>query len=288
VTVRVAVLGFPIGHSRSPAMHNAAFEELGLDWRYEAIEVEPARFESLVRELPDRGFAGANVTVPHKLTALELADSASDVAQAVGAANTLSFEGDRVSADNTDVEGFLRAVRDQAPRAPAGMRALVLGAGGAARAVVYALLDQGAERVSVWNRDAERARRLVEALERHGGTGGLQTVPEPPSGGVDLLVNATSVGMANGKHSGKTPDPFKLLHISADKWEDVQLVVDLVYRDEGTALIKHAETQGITSVDGFEILVQQGAASFEIWTGRQAPLEAMRRGARRRKSQGDG
>src|SRR2546422_7647882 len=102
---RVAVLGFPIRHSRSPAMHYAAFEELGLDWRYEAIEVEPERFESLVRELPEEGFVGANVTVPHKQRALEFADSASDVARAVGAANTLSFDRDRISADNTDVDG---------------------------------------------------------------------------------------------------------------------------------------------------------------------------------------
>jgi shikimate dehydrogenase len=286
--IHVAVLGYPVGHSRSPGMHNEAFAELGLDWRYEAIEVEPERFEAVVRELAQQGFAGANVTVPHKIAALEVADSASDVARVVGAANTLSFEAGGIAANNTDVEGFLRAIRERAPDAPAGLRALVLGAGGAARAVVYALLDQGAARVEVWNRHPERARALVEELEPRAAPGQLGTVPEPPSHGVDLLVNATSVGMPGGKHSGSKPDAFKLLHISADNWGDVQLVVDLVYRDEGTLLINQAETHGILHVDGFEILVHQGAASFETWTGQKAPIEAMRRGARRQTSYGDG
>jgi shikimate dehydrogenase len=286
VAVHVAVLGYPVGHSRSPAMHNAAFRELGLDWRYEAIEVEPERFEALVRELPGRGFAGANVTVPHKLRALAAADSSSAVARAVGAANTLVFAGE-ISADNTDVEGFTRALRDRAPGAPAGMRALVLGAGGSARAVVYGLLRQGAARVDVWNRHPERALSLVEELSAHAATGQLRMVPEPSAGEADLLVNTTSVGMVVDKPSPRAADDFKQLHISADNWGDVQLVVDLVYRDEDTPLIKQAEAQGITHVDGFDILVHQGAASFEIWTGKEAPLEAMRRGARRRENYGD-
>jgi shikimate dehydrogenase len=287
VTTLCAVLGFPVGHSRSPAMHNEAFAELGLDWQYEAIEVEPERFEAVVRELAQKGFAGVNVTVPHKLAAFEVADSSSEVARVVGAANTLSFEEGKVAADNTDAEGFLRAVRERAPGAPEGRHALVLGAGGAARAVVYALLEGGAARVDVWNRHPERALTLVEELGRHARQGQLGTVPEPPSGGVDLLVNATSVGMPDSKHSGSKTDAFKLLHISADNWGDVQLVVDLVYLDEGTALINQAENRGISHVDGFEILVHQGAASFEIWTGHRAPLEAMRRGARRQTSYGD-
>jgi shikimate dehydrogenase len=286
VTTLCALLGYPVAHSRSPAMHNEAFRELGLDWRYEAIEVEPERFDAVVQELPGSGFVGANVTVPHKVRALELADASSTVAEAVGAANTLAFEKGRISADNTDVPGFLRALRDREPEAPAGMRALVLGAGGTARAVVYALLEQGAARVDVWNRSSDRARALADQLAPGAG-GRLRIVPEPVLHGIDLLVNSTSVGMADGKHSGSKTDLFKLLRISADNWGDVQLVVDLVYRDGGTPLINHAEKHGIAHVDGFEILVQQGAASFEIWTGRSAPVEAMRRGARRQNSRGD-
>ena len=131
MTTRCAVLGYPVEHSRSPAMQNAAFRALGLDWSYEAIAVEPERFSEVVRDLVEQGYAGANVTIPHKLRALELADVVSDVARAVGAANTLSFEAGSVAAHNTDVEGFLGALAEAVPEGPRGMRGLVLGAGGA-------------------------------------------------------------------------------------------------------------------------------------------------------------
>ena len=260
-------------------MHNAAFEALDLDWTYEAIEVEPARFGAVARTLPEQGFVGANITVPHKLAALELADTATDTARAVGAANMLSFA-DGISAHNTDVEGFLRALREQSPAAPRGMRAVVLGAGGAARAVVYGLQDQGAGRIDVWNRHPERARALVDEFrERAPGTA-LNAVAEPSLEGADLLVNATSVGMVHGNDSGDGADDFKLLRISADRLADVQVAVDLVYRVGGTAFLREAKARDLTCVDGIDILVHQGAASFELWTGRQAPLEVMRRGAR--------
>ncbi|HWB70533.1 MAG TPA: shikimate dehydrogenase, partial [Solirubrobacterales bacterium] len=135
---RLAVIGYPVGHSRSPAMHNAALAALGLgaEWAYEAIEVSPDGFEELVRGLPGEGFAGANVTVPHKGAALALADELSETSREIGAANTLLFEGGEIRADNTDAEGLLRSL----PHSPEGARALVLGAGGAARAVVWALV----------------------------------------------------------------------------------------------------------------------------------------------------
>lgn len=276
MTILVAVLGYPVGHSRSPAMHNAAFRELGLDWRYEALEVEPARFEELVQDLPERDFAGANVTVPHKLRALEVADSASAVARAVGAANTLTFAGGQIDADNTDVEGFLRALRERAPDAPGGMRALVLGAGGAARAVVYALMKAGAAAIDVWNRHPERAETLVAELQACAPGVPLRAVPEQAASEADLLINATSVGMVS---TSETED-FKVLHSSADNWGDVQAVVDLVYREGGTLLLRNAKARGLTFVDGIDILAHQGAASFELWTARQAPLEVMRIAAR--------
>ncbi len=142
-------------------MHNAALAELGLagEWSYEAIEVAPAEFEGLVRGLAAEGFVGANVTVPHKVAALELADEASEAARAIGAANTLSFAGGRIAAENTDARGFL----DSLPAPPAGQRALVLGAGGSARAVAWALVTEGAE-VSIWNRTPEKAERLADEL----------------------------------------------------------------------------------------------------------------------------
>jgi shikimate dehydrogenase len=281
MTTLVGVLGWPVGHSRSPAMHNAAFEELGLDWRYEHLPVEPERFDAFVRDLPALGFAGANVTIPHKLRALALADRASDVARATGAANTLLFTEAGIEVENTDVAGFLGALREQAPGAPEGMDALVLGAGGAARGVVYALLAAGAGRVSIWNRHPERARELVQDFSRRGQIP-LEVIEGPPFPRAELLVNATSVGMPHSRDDPgpEGPDPFKELPLSADVGGDRQIVVDLVYRQDGTPFARQARSRGAVCVDGFDVLVHQGAASFRLWTGMEAPLGAMRRGAK--------
>ena len=282
MTTRVALLGHPVGHSRSPAMHNAAFRALGLDWRYEAVDVEPGRFAAVLGSLPAQGFVGANVTIPHKLRALEAADRATDVARAVGAANTLVFEAGLVHADNTDVEGFLGALREQAPAAPAGMQALVLGAGGAARAVVYALLSAGAARVVVWNRNPARAADLVAELARGTPRTALESAIEPSMASIDLLVNATSLGMRDphaGPESREGDDFFKAVPLSADEMDDRLTVVDLVYRHDRTPLVRAALARGLRCIDGFDVLVHQGAASFRIWTGMHAPLGAMRSGA---------
>jgi shikimate dehydrogenase len=286
MTTLVGVLGWPVAHSRSPAMHNAAFEELGLDWRYELLPVEPERFEPLVRELPGRGFVGANVTIPHKLRALALADRPSEVARATGAANTLTFGAEGIAADNTDVEGFLSALHERAPEAPSGMEALVLGAGGAARGVVYALIEGGAKRVSVWNRHPKRAQALVQDFSRFPAETALEAVQAPHLPTTGLLVNATSVGMSRAPENPQAEgaEGFKELPLSADVWGDRQIVVDLVYRQGGTSLARHARSRGAVCVDGFDVLVHQGAASFRLWTGVEAPLGAMRRGARNRET----
>jgi shikimate dehydrogenase len=281
MTKLVALLGYPVEHSRSPDMQNAAFGALGLDWRYEAIPVAPDRFEEVLRELPGRGFVGANVTIPHKVSALRAADSVTAVAKAVGAANTLTLGDGRIVADNTDVEGFLAALRERMPGAPSGMRALVLGAGGAARAIAYALASEGAAEICVWNRHPERAIELVEDL---GGdrSGRLKAIPEPDLRGVELLVNATSVGMREREGRGAERKSFKQLRLSADNWGDLKVIVDIVYRDGETELAREASRRGLTCVDGIDILVHQGAASFELWTGQPAPVEVMRHGARHR------
>ena len=275
---RLAVIGYPVGHSRSPAMHNAAFAELGLsgEWSYEAIEVAPAEFAERVRALAAKGFVGVNVTVPHKESALELADDASEVASAIGAANTLSFERDAIRADNTDATGFLASL----PSAPAGKRALVLGAGGAARAVVWALVSEGAE-VEIWNRTPERAAHLARtfganAVEVSAGAAEdwrLRTED------YDLIVNATAVGMGVSP-DGPEETGLKALRMDADVFDDRQVVVDLAYGPDETDLIRAARERGATVVDGLEVLVRQGAESFRIWTGIDPPLEAMRRAVR--------
>jgi len=244
-------------------MHNAALAELGMgeEWSYEAIDVAPDRFEERVRAMPTEGFVGANVTVPHKGAALAVADELSETAREIGAANTFVFEGGEVRAENTDAGGLLRAL----PASPAGQRALVLGAGGAARAVVWGLLREGAE-VTVWNRTELRSRNLCEEL---GGEPVL--VPDQPA--YELIVNSTAVGLGS-------EDPFTELPLDRDAFASGQTVIDMVYGDEPTTLLRAAEAAGATVVDGIEVLVQQGALSLEIWTGRKPPLDIMRAAAR--------
>ncbi len=260
---RLAVLGYPVGHSRSPAMHSAALAELGLgeEWSYEAIEVAPDAFEARVRAMPGEGFAGANVTVPHKGAALSLADELSETAREIGAANTLVFVDGEVRAENTDAEGFLRSL----PGSPADKRTLVLGAGGAARAIVWALLREGAE-VEVWNRTELRSEHLCEEL-------GGEAVTAPEQAAYELIVNTTAVGLGG-------EDPFVELPLSASAFALSQTVVDMVYGSGPTALLRAAAAAGASTVDGIEILVQQGALSLETWTGRPAPLDTMRAAAR--------
>jgi len=260
---KLAVLGYPVGHSRSPAMQNAALAELGLagEWSYEAIEVAPDELERRVRAMPGGGFVGANLTIPHKEAALSLADRLSETAREIGAANTLSFAGDEICADNTDAPGLLDAL-DGSPR---GIRALVLGAGGAARAVCWALLREGAE-VEVWNRTELRSRNLCEEL-------GGRVVTDPDAADYGLIVNTTAVGLGG-------EDPFETLPLTAARLAPEQTVVDMVYGEEQTRLLAAAAAAGATTVDGIEILVRQGARSLRIWTGLEPPLDAMRAAAR--------
>jgi shikimate dehydrogenase len=261
---RLAVLGHPVGHSRSPAMQNAALAALGLggDWSYEAIDIPPEQFAPRVEAMPGEGFVGANVTVPHKAAALALADTLSETAREIGAANTLSFAGGEVRADNTDAGGLLAAL----PASPAGARALVLGAGGAARAVVWALLGEGAE-VAVWNRTELRSRNLCADL-------GGEPVSAPDPADYGLIVNSTAVGL-------RGEDPFSELPLREDGFAPGQTVVDMVYADEPTPLLAAAAAAGAATLDGIEVLVRQGALSLRIWTGREPPLDTMRDAARR-------
>ncbi len=261
---RLAVLGHPVAHSRSPAMHNAAFAALGLgdQWSYEALDVAPDELESRLEDMAQQEFVGANVTVPHKGAALALADDMSETAREIGAANTLSFADGRVRADNTDAQGLLDALAES----PQGKRTLVLGAGGAARAIVWALVREGAE-VDVWNRTPLRSDHLCEEL------GGRPAGPSPDAGDYALIVNSTAVGL-------RGEDPFTELPLRPDGFARGQTVVDLVYGGGQTPLLAAAVGAGARVVDGIEVLVCQGALSFRIWTGREAPLDAMRTAAR--------
>jgi shikimate dehydrogenase len=264
---RLAVLGQPISHSRSPAMHTAALAELGLagEWTYEAIEVAPEHFEGRVDAMPGEGFVGANVTVPHKLAALAVADEASEAARAIGAANTLTFSGGRIGAQNTDATGLL----DSLPEPPSGARVLVLGAGGSARAVVWALVSSGAE-VAIWNRTPEKADRLAREF-------GASAAEGVDVADFDLLVNATTVGMGSSTQAFPS---LKSLPVDADALRERHQLVDLAYGAADTELVRAARARGARVVDGLEVLVRQGAASLRIWTGLDPPIEVMRRAVR--------
>ena len=261
---KLAVLGHPVSHSRSPAMQNAALAALGLDdWRYGAIDAAPDAFEMTVRELVEVGYAGINVTVPHKQAALALADEASEASRQIGAANTLVFGEKRIEAHNTDADGLLAAL----PDSPRGRRALVLGAGGAARAAIWALRWEGAA-VEVWNRTPERAEAVCEEL-------GGKAVPAPRQSEYDLIVNTSAAGLGG-------EDPFDHLPLARDGFAESQTVVDMVYGERRSRLLKAAEGARAATVDGLEILVEQGARSLEIWTGREPDLDVMREAAARR------
>ncbi len=271
---RLAVLGHPVAHSRSPAMQNAALAALGLgeEWSYEAIEVAPEVFEQKLRAMAAEGFAGANVTVPHKEAALAVADVSSEMAKEIGAANTLVFAEGQIQAHNTDAPGLIATL----PDSPRARRALVLGAGGAARAAVWALSAEGAEvevnGVDIWNRTAARADAVSTELGRFVELGG-GPVEAPDQTSYGIIVNTTAVGL-------RSEDPFEHLPLEQAGFGPEQVVVDMVYGAEPSPLLRAAEAAGATTVDGIEILVQQGALSLRIWTEREPPLDVMRTAAR--------
>jgi shikimate dehydrogenase len=261
---RLGVLGWPVAHSRSPAIQNAALQAADLpDWRYQLLPVPPELFAETVRALPGAGFRGVNVTIPHKQAAVWLADEVSARARAIGAANTLLFEDGAIHADNTDAPALVAAL----PFPVAGRTALVLGAGGSARAAVWALQDAGIGEVRVWNRTPERARQLCAQL---GGT------PVDTAEAADLLVHCTSSGLDGSEST------FKHLPVGADELDRYKCVVDFVYRESGTPLTQAARTCSVSVVDGYELLVGQGALSFESFTGVLAPVDAMRAAVRTR------
>ncbi len=265
---RLALLAHPVGHSVSPAMQQAALDALGLDARYEALDVAPGALAGAVAALRSAPWWGANVSVPYKEAVVPLLDELRPTARRLGAVNTIVREGDRLVGDNTDLAGFARAL-DALGHFGAGTRAVVLGAGGAARAVVAALRDRGAT-VAVANRSMVRAEALVADL---GAGGATVLAPDDLAAAVctaDLLVQTTTVGMSGGPPG--SPLPSGLLPRAGT-------VVDLVYRPARTPLLRAAAGAGLIVQNGLPMLVWQGAAAFEAWTGLAAPADAMGRAA---------
>ncbi len=257
---RAGVIGHPIAHSRSPAMHAAAYAELGMDWEYVAVDVPPASLAEFVEGMPVAGFAWVNVTIPHKQAVIPLCSEIGPEADAAGSVNTLLVREGRVHGESTDGRGLLWALGETEPG-----DALVLGAGGAARAAVAALRRAG-WRVAVSARRPEAAAELGEA------------VPWPPARAAALVVNATPLG----QRATSVPGTGVASPIDTSLLGSGMTVVDLAYRGDGaeTPLCAAARERGARVVDGLEVLIGQGIFAFELLTGRPAPVEAMRRGAR--------
>ena len=258
----VGVIGWPVAHSLSPAIHNAAFADLGMSWTYVPLPVEPGRLPAALDGLVALGFSGANVTMPHKTEAAALCDVRSEDAERLAAANTLVVEAGELHGHNTDAPGFDRFLRRDAGFDPAGRSALLFGAGGAARAVALALAGGGLASLVVALREPARDAELREALE--GLPAKIQTVAFDEAAGVtvDLVVNATPLGA----HRERLPVPSV---------GPGQLVVDLLYRPSMTPLLADARASGAAAFGGLGLLLHQAALSFELWTGTPAPLEVM-------------
>jgi shikimate dehydrogenase len=259
---RAAVIGHPVAHSRSPAMHMAAYRALGLDWEYTAIDVPPAQLGAFIGGLDAGGFAGVNVTIPHKQAVLDLCDELSGDARRGGSVNTVLVRDGRLRGETTDGAGLLWALGSIEPA-----DALVLGAGGAARAAVAALTAAG------W-RVAVSARRPEAAAEL-----GVAVQPWPPEEAATLVVNATPMGQREAGPGPGQPGPGP---IAVELLGPGMVVCDLAYRGDGmpTALIEAAVAHGARAVDGLDVLVGQGIVAFELLTGIAAPVEVMRAAAR--------
>jgi shikimate dehydrogenase len=267
------VIGDPIEHTLSPTMHNAAFNHLGLDFVFLAFRVKAAELENAMRGMRGLGIHGLNVTMPHKNAVVKYLDEGDPTVKFLGSVNTILNEDGRLLGFNTDGVGALKALRENGVN-PDGKKLLLLGAGGAAKAIAYALAKEVRE-LCVLNRAAEKAKKLSEVLSR---TFGKKIVGDALSSSAiqrnlqdsDVLINATSVGM----------HPNVNQSLAAPQWLKSDLcVMDIVYNPVETKLMKDAKAAGAHVVSGVEMLLYQGAASFEIWTGVSAPIEVMRKAA---------
>ena len=268
MTKRVVLIGHPVAHSLSGAMQQAAFDQLGIDATYELWDRPPIELAAAIAEIRGDDFLGANVTIPHKERVVPMVDRLTEEGQATGAVNTITREGKRLVGHNTDVAGFKVALDKLVGKSKMPRAAVVLGAGGGARAVVYGLITEGFQRIVVFNRHLHRAEGLVKHFGRTAAHMELRAMPwhesiiEAELAKTKLLVNATSIGLT----SDESPVPAEVL--LADL-----LVLDLIYAK--TRLLRDAAAAGAATSDGELMLLHQGAAAFTLWTGQPAPLELM-------------
>ena len=272
-TLLFGIFGHPVSQSRSPAMHNAAFKALGMDCRYEAYDIAPGGIGAAVEKIRSLPLSGVNITVPHKRAVMADMDYLSPEAELAGAVNTVKNEGGRLSGYNTDIEGALTALREFTGFSPEGGKALVIGAGGAARALVLGLCMRNAARIFICNRTAEKAESLGgEFAGKFPRTRIEFSGLESAEAGrfiaeADILINCSSAGM-----EGNAP-----LALPLERFGGRFGVYDLVYKPRVTPLVAAAKELGIKAESGIDMLLYQGAKSFEIWTGVPAPVEVMRK-----------
>lgn len=279
MTRYLGVIGHPLKRSLSPVFQQAALDALGLDIIYEAWATTEDELAERIAGLRDPERLGANVTIPHKEAVVPLLDEVDDLSRRVGAVNTIADREGRLTGHNTDVSGFLRALREDGGFDTSGARVLVAGAGGAARAVAVALIDSGAASVTFINRTLARASHLVEDLRPDARGTQLHALPDVSiswagtAASCRLLINCTSVGMAGTPEEKDSPVPAYIIPSGS-------LVFDLIYDPPETPLMAAARERGANVLGGLSMLVYQGAESFRMWTGREAPTDVMFRAAR--------
>jgi shikimate dehydrogenase len=271
---RFGVIGHPIAHSLSPLLHNTAFSQLGLECRYDAFDIEPASLATAIHDFKGQGYSGLNVTIPHKEPVVAFMDELSKEAKAVGAVNTISFNGNRIRGDNTDVHGVAASLGVYQSDIR-GTTAVVLGAGGSARGVVYALIELlSAGEVVVVNRNLERAQELIADLKPYAKQAALRAValssPEAKRAieQASTVINATSAGM----HPAVNESPID----DSVQFHSDQIVMDLIYTPLETRFLNLASRSGARTISGLEMFLHQGARSFEIWLGRTMPVSQLR------------
>ncbi len=276
MTTLLGIFGDPVEHSRSPRMHGAAIAVLGLDAVYVPLHVRAEKLPAAVEALSALGFRGVNVTLPHKQTIMALMHELDETAEAIGAVNTVVCEGDALIGRNTDAPGLRRSLEEHG-LSLGGMRALVLGAGGAARASVVALAHAGAERIVAASRTVERAdqmmRDLASAMRNHASSLESKALASIESAlpDMDLVIQATSATLNGGVDAERFAAQLPLEQLPEAAW-----VVDLVYEPRQTTVLRKASARGLRTVDGLGMLLHQGALSFEHWLGQSPPLGAMR------------
>ena len=274
-TKTLGIFGYPISHTLSPAMHNAVIKALGLDMVYLPFEVKPSNLKEAINGIKSLGIIGVNITIPHKESVIRFLDDISEEARLVGAVNTIVYKDRKLVGYNTDGSGYMASLKEELGFNPKSKRIIIIGAGGAARGILAALATQKPKSITVANRTLSRAVSLIKAFKGKFRDTRFEAIDldnnmlKMSFNSVDLLINTTSVGMKQSK----------ALKIPLETLPKIAIVSDIIYNPLETLLLKKAKKLGLTTHGGLGMLVHQGARSFKLWTGMDAPMNVMRKAA---------